>query len=119
MASKMNFTFSDLIAGTVTSYSADKDTFTLRTIDGREFEVALTSQTYAEVVRNLGEAYVDATGQMRDMLDRGRMLYAYGIFYPEGGGYTFEAKRIVFVGRTQHDFVFERPNWWTHQVREV
>jgi anti-anti-sigma factor len=115
----MHFTFSDLIAGTVVAYEADDDTFTLRTIDGRDFPVRLTGQTFAEVVRNLGEAYVDATGQMRDMLDRGRMLYAYGIFYPEGGDTNFEAKRIVFVGRTSHDFVFERPNWWIHQVREV
>jgi anti-anti-sigma factor len=119
MPNLMKFTFSDLIAGTVVSYRADEDTFTLQTIDGREFDVALTSQTFAEVVRNLGEAYVDATGQMRDMLDRGRMLYAYGTFYPEHNDYTFEAKRIVFVGRTSHDFVFERPNWWIHQVREV
>jgi anti-anti-sigma factor len=119
MPNLMKFTFSDLIAGTVVSYRADEDTFTLQTIDGREFDVALTSQTFAEVVRNLGEAYVDATGQMRDMLDRGRMLYAYGTFYPEHNDYAFEAKRIVFVGRTSHDFVFERPNWWIHQVREV
>jgi anti-anti-sigma factor len=119
MDSRMHFTFSDLIAGTVVSYEADDDTFTLRTIDGRDFPVKLTGQTFAEVVRNLGEAYVDATGQMRDMLDRGRMLYAYGVFYPEGGDTIFEAKRIVFVGRTSHDFVFERPNWWVHQVREV
>ena len=119
MPNAMKFTFSDLIAGTVTSYRADEDTFTLQTIDGREFDVTLTSQTFAEVVRNLGEAYVDASGQMRDMLDRGRMLFAYGTFYPERGDFTFEAKRIVFVGRTSHDFVFERPNWWIHQVKEV
>jgi len=119
MDSKLNFTFSDTIAGTVVAYQADEDAFTLRTIDGREFEVALTSQTYAEVIRNLGDAYIDATGQMRDMLDRGRMLYAYGIFYPEGGGTKFEGMHIVFVGRTSHDFVFERPNWWIHQIREV
>src|SRR5215471_6794379 len=119
MPNQVRFTFSDLIAGTVTSYRADEDTFALQTIDGREFDVTLTSQTFAEVVRNLGEAYIDATGQMRDMLDRGRMLYAYGTFYPEKGDYTFEAKRIVFVGRTSHDYVFERPNWWIHQVREV
>jgi anti-anti-sigma factor len=119
MDSRMHFTFSDLIAGSVVAYKADEDTFTLRTIDGREFEVALTNQTFAEVVRNLGEAYIDATGQMRDMLDRGRMLYAYGIFYPEGGGATFEAKHIVFVGRTSHDFAFERPDWWVDQIREV
>src|SRR5689334_23730681 len=119
MDSRMHFTFSDTIAGSVVAYQADEDSFTLRTIDGREFDVQITSQTFAEVVRNLGEAYVDATGQMRDMLDRGRMLYAYGTFYPEKGDYTFEAKRIVFVGRTSHDYVFERPNWWIHQVREV
>jgi len=119
MPNAIKFTFSDLVAGTVTSYRADEDTFSMQTIDGREFDVALTSQTFAEVVRNLGEAYVDASGQMRDMLDRGRMLYAYGTFYPEKGDYVFEAKRIVFVGRTSHDFVFERPNWWIHQVREV
>src|SRR5436190_641188 len=119
MASKMDFTFSDTIAGTVTDYRADEDAFTLRTMDGREFDVGLTSQTYAEVVRNLGHAYADATGQMRDMLDRGRMLFAYGIFYPEHGDVTFEAMHIVFVGRTSHDFAFERPDWWVDQIREV
>src|SRR3954453_15583432 len=118
MPNAMKFTFSDLIAGTVTSYRADEDTFTLQTIDGRDFNVALTSQTFAEVVRNLGEAYIDATGQMRDMLDRGRMLFAYGVFYPEGGDNSFEAMHIVFVGRTSNDFVFEQQNWWIHQVRE-
>jgi anti-anti-sigma factor len=115
----MHFTFSDTIAGTVVAFKADEDTFTLRTIDGREFDVVLTNQTFAEVIRNLGEAYIDATGQMRDMLDRGRMLFAYGVFYPEGGSTTFEAKHIVFVGRTAHDYVFERPDWWVQQVREV
>src|SRR3954451_7864277 len=115
----MHFTFSDTIAGSVVSYRADEDVFTLRTIDGRDFDVQLTSQTFAEVIRNLGEAYVDATGSMRDMLDRGRMLYAYGVFYPEGGDTTFEAKHVVFVGRTSHDFAFERPDWWVDQIREV
>ena len=119
MNPKMHFTFSDTIAGSVVAYKADEDVFTLRTIDGRDFEVQLTSQTFAEVVRNLGEAYIDASGPMRDMLDRGRMLYAYGIFYPEGGETTFEAKHIVFVGRTSHDFAFERPDWWVDQIREV
>src|SRR6516164_7221923 len=90
--SRMHFTFSDTIAGSVVAFQADEDAFTLKTIDGREFEVKLTSQTFAEVTRNLGEAYIDATSQMRDMLDRGRMLFAYGIFYPENGGVTFEAK---------------------------
>ena len=53
------------------------------------------------------------------MLDRGRMLFAYGIFYPEGGGTNFEAKHIVFVGRSSTTIVFERPDWWVQQVREV
>jgi anti-anti-sigma factor len=115
----MHFTFSDTIAGSVVAYQADEDTFTLRTIDGRDFEVQITSQTFAEVTRNLGEAYIDATGQMREMLDRGRILFVYGIFYPEGNTTVFEAKRIVFAGRRARDFVFERPEWWVQQVREI
>ena len=59
---------------------------------------AMTASTFAELVRNLGDPYIDATAQMRDMLDRGRTLFAYGIFYPEGGDMTFEAKHLVFVG---------------------
>src|SRR5262245_18414373 len=119
MDSRMHFTFSDTIAGSVVAYQADEDTFTLRTIDGREFNVAITNQTFAEVTRNLGEAYIDSTGQMREMLDRGRILFAYGIFYPEGGETVLEAKRIVFVGRRAHDFVFERPESRVQQVREI
>ena len=38
MDQKMNFTFSDTIAGTVVDYRADEDTFTLQTIDGRQFD---------------------------------------------------------------------------------
>ena len=118
--SRMHFTFSDTIAGSVVAFQADEDTFTLKTIDGREFEVKLTSQTFAEVT---AEPRARPTSTQRRRCGtcsiRGRMLFAYGIFYPEGGGVTFEAKHIVFVGRTAHDFVFERPDWWIRQVREI
>jgi mannose/cellobiose epimerase-like protein (N-acyl-D-glucosamine 2-epimerase family)/anti-anti-sigma regulatory factor len=113
------FTFSDMVAGTVVSYAADEDTFGLRTIDGRHFDVKLTATTFAELVRNLGDPYIDATSQMREMLDRGRTLFAYGIFYPEGGSHTFEAKHLVFVGRTANDFTFERPDWWVKQIKQL
>ncbi len=43
-------------------------------------------------MRNLGEPYHDATGQMRDMLVPGRYLFVYGVYYPEGQGYTYEAQ---------------------------
>ena len=81
----------------------------MRTIDGREFDVQLTSQTFAEVIRNLGEAYVDATGSMRDMLDRAACCSRTGSSTPRAATPRFEAKHIVFVGRTSHDFAFERP----------
>jgi mannose/cellobiose epimerase-like protein (N-acyl-D-glucosamine 2-epimerase family) len=116
----MRFTFSDLIAGAVTGFDPERDSFGLQTADGREFEVGLTPTTYAELLRNLGEPYVDATGQMRDMFAPGRYLFAYGVFYPEGDGLPrFEAKHIVFVGRTPFDFLFERPDWWIIQIRSL
>src|SRR5215471_15792955 len=84
----MRFTFSDMI--------------TLQTADGRDFKVRLGANAFAELCRNLGEPYLDATGQMAEMCQPGRWLFVYGIFYPEG-----------------EDFVFERPNWWVKQIREL
>jgi mannose/cellobiose epimerase-like protein (N-acyl-D-glucosamine 2-epimerase family)/anti-anti-sigma regulatory factor len=115
----LTFTFSDLVAGYVTAYDPTTDTFGVKTSDGREFKVGFTPTTYAELVRNLGEAYHDATGQMRDMLDPGRFLYAYGIVYPQAGAYAFEAKHLVFLGRTEADFRFEAQDWWINQIRQL
>jgi mannose/cellobiose epimerase-like protein (N-acyl-D-glucosamine 2-epimerase family) len=118
---KIDFTFSDLIAGYVTGFDRSQDAFTLKTSDDREFLVHFSANVYGELVRNLGEAYHDATAQMRDMLVPGRFLYAYGIFYPDGanGDYKFEAKHIVFVGRTENEFLFEKQDWWIKQVRQL
>jgi len=119
MPNEMTFTFADLISGYVTGFETGKDAFGIRTTDGREHEVKLTATTYAEVVRNLGEAYLDCTGQMRDMLTPGRYVYAYGVFFPEQGVHKFEAKHIVFVGRTPDEWRFESPDWWVKQVRSI
>ena len=73
MGNAIDFTFSDLIAGYVTEYNADRDTFNLKTSDNREYTVYFTPTTYAELLRNLGEAYQDATAQMREMLVSGRL----------------------------------------------
>jgi anti-anti-sigma factor len=118
----MGFPFSDLIAGYVTNFDASKGevgTFGLKTSDGREFKVALTSMTYAELVRNLDEPYFDCTSQISLMLVPNRYLFVYGIFYPEAGDYQFEAKHIVFLGRTENEFLFERPDWWSKQIRSL
>ena len=80
----MAFSFADTIAGYVKRYDRNADSFTMETSDGREFTVGLTDTTGAQIVRNLGEPYVDATAQMRDMLVPGRYLFTYGIFYPAG-----------------------------------
>ena len=55
-------------------------------------------------MRNLGEAYHDATGQLHGMLEPGRFLFVYGVFYPDGSaeGWQFEAKHMVFLdGRSE------------------
>jgi mannose/cellobiose epimerase-like protein (N-acyl-D-glucosamine 2-epimerase family) len=116
---KMRFTFSDTIAGYVTSFDREKGVFTLKTSGGVEYTVKLKGQTYAQFVRNLGEPYHDATGQMRDMLAEGRHVFVYGVFYPEGKGYTFEAQFLVFTGRRPGEYVFERPDWWINQIRQL
>lgn len=113
----LNFPISDLIAGYVTSFDAEKDIFGIKTSDGREFQAKLSPMSYAKLIQNLDEAYPDATGSMRSMLVPGRYLFTYGIFYQDSP--YFDAKQIVFVGRQGDDYIFEKPNWWVDQVRSL
>ncbi|WP_449064137.1 AGE family epimerase/isomerase [Planomonospora algeriensis] len=115
----MNFTFSDTIAGHVAAYDRGAGTVTLDTLDGRRFAVSVSGGPSAELLRNLGEPYVDATGHFEDMLEPGRFLFAYGVFYPWSEGYRFDAKRIVFLGRRTGDMRFEESGWWAGQLREI
>lgn len=116
---EINFTFSDTIAGYVTGFDRGTDTYTVKTSDAREYGIKLKDNTYAMLVRNLGEPYQDATGQLRDMLVPGRYLFTYGVFYPENGDNTFEAQFLMFVGRRQEEYVFEKRDWWTRQIEAL
>jgi mannose/cellobiose epimerase-like protein (N-acyl-D-glucosamine 2-epimerase family) len=117
--SGVDFAFSDTIAGYVTGFDRESGRFGLRSSDGREFTVGLTETTSAELARNLAEPYQDASSRVNQMLVPGRFMFAYGVFYPERGGHTFEAKRLVFVGRGETDYVFEKQDWWIKQVASL
>jgi len=91
----------------------------VRTSGGVTYDIKLKSNTYALLTRNLGEPYQDCTGQLRDMLVPGRHVFSYGIFYPQGDGYVFEAQFLVFPGWRPGEFVFERQDWWVHQIGEL
>lgn len=114
----VSFEFSDLIAGYVTRYDFQHDLIALQTSAGREFHVKLMETTFGEMLRNLGEPFADCTSHMRDMLMPGRFLFAYGVFYPEADK-PFEAKHLVFVGRAENEYEFEKQNWWIHQIRKL
>jgi anti-anti-sigma factor len=120
MSDKMQFTFSDMIAGYVIKFDwEERDVFEMKTSDGRVFPVTIGDNCYAELIRNLGEAFIDCTGSIRNMLAEGRYLFAYGIFYPQGGDTRFEAKHMVFSGRRESDHVFEKQDWWIKQIRQL
>lgn len=110
-----------MISGYVTYFDASTDTFGVKTSDGREFPIHLSANVYAELVRNLGEAFQDASGAIRQMLTPGRYLSAYGIFYPDGpdGEYKFDAKHLLFFGRSETDYRFEAQDWWINQIKEL
>jgi mannose/cellobiose epimerase-like protein (N-acyl-D-glucosamine 2-epimerase family) len=116
---ELRFTFSDLIAGYVTSFDQGTRRFVMKTSDDREFAVDLTDTMSAELVRNLEEPYADASGLVDQMLVPGRFVFAYGIFYPQGDGHVFEAKRLVFVGRKEDQYQFEKQDWWIKQVASL
>jgi mannose/cellobiose epimerase-like protein (N-acyl-D-glucosamine 2-epimerase family) len=116
---QVNFAFSDTIAGYVVAFDAAVDAFDLKTSDGRTYTARLAPNTYAELVRNLDEPYQDATGQMRAMLTPGRHLFAYGVYYPDTSGPTFEAMHVVFLGRSAEEYRFEAPDWWIKQITSL
>jgi mannose/cellobiose epimerase-like protein (N-acyl-D-glucosamine 2-epimerase family) len=115
----IGFTFSDTIAGYVTQFDRSTDSYTVKTSGGKEFTIKLKSNTYAQLVRNLGDSYQDSTGTMRDMLVPGRFLYTYGTFYPEGNDFNFEAQFLLFVGIKLDEYVVEKPDWWVKQIRQL
>jgi len=114
---EINFPFSDLIAGYVTHFDADTDILGLKTSDGREFQVKLSQMAYAKLIQNFDEGYPDATGSMKAMLTPGRYLLTYGVFYPDSN--QFDAKQIVFAGRKQDEYVFEKQDWWVKQINSL
>jgi mannose/cellobiose epimerase-like protein (N-acyl-D-glucosamine 2-epimerase family) len=116
---KINHPYSDTVAGYVTQYDSASDCYAVTTPGGQEFEVKLKGNTYAMLTRNLGDPWQDCTGQMRQMLTPGRFVFTYGILYPEGSGFSYEAQFLMFLGRDPGTFVFERPDWWITQVESI
>ena len=108
---------SDLIAGYVSYFNPDGDRLGIKTSAGDEFHTVLSPMAYAKMLQNLDESYIDVTGKMRSLLESGRYLYAYGIFYPDSP--DFEVKFLVFVGYQVDRFLFENPTWWVNQVRSL
>lgn len=117
MSHQINFPFSDLIAGYITQYDSTTDIFILKTSDGRDFQVKLSPMAYAKVIQNFDEGYPDATGNMRAWLVPGRFLYVYGVFYPDSD--LFDGKQVVFAGKKDGEYVFEKQDWWIKQVHAL
>ena len=117
---KMHFTFSDTVAGYVTTApDSPAGKFGMKTSDGREFQIQLTDATYAELIRNPSEQYKDPGVPIEAVLTPGRFIFAYCIFYPEGGDHLLEAKHLMLVGEHEHDWRFESPDWWVSQIRDL
>jgi mannose/cellobiose epimerase-like protein (N-acyl-D-glucosamine 2-epimerase family) len=111
-----DFVFSDLIAGYVTAFDAQRGLLDLRTSDGRPVRVTVDGNTHGEFVRNLGEPSVGATDRFAELLVAGRHLFAYGLHHPDG---RFDAKRLVLLDARPRGYRFEEPDWWPRQLAEL
>jgi hypothetical protein len=116
---KANFEFSDLISGYVTNFYKDKNKFTLKTTDNREYAILLGANLYACLERNLDEPWLDCTGQVAELLNLGQMVMAYCIFYPQGETFVIEAKVLHFPGRKLGKYRFEESDWWIKQAKSI
>lgn len=119
---KLDFTFSDTLAGYIIEYNAAEKWYTVETSDKRVFKVNLLPSTYARTFRNLDESYQDASGVMQDLLaQKGQFLYSYGTFYPpvEGGEPVFEVQWIIFPSTKPHEYRHEAQDWWIQQISSI
>ncbi len=116
----IEFSFSDTVAGYIRGFDRASRTFTLETSDGRTFNVKLTPTTFGRVTQNLNEGYIDATSRFNELLVDGQFVYAYGVFYFDGGPeHNFEAKSLVFPGAEADKYRHEEPAWWTKQIHAI
>src|SRR5262245_29423881 len=118
MPNKIDFSFSHTIGGYITASNPASRTLTMRTSDGRQYDVTLTAATFAEGPRNLGDGWVGGDEQMKSLAP-GTFCFAHGMFYPEGDNYKFEAKHLVFVGQQARVWSFEQQDWWLKQIRQI
>jgi mannose/cellobiose epimerase-like protein (N-acyl-D-glucosamine 2-epimerase family) len=116
---KPRFTFSDTIAGYVTYFDSSNQSFGLKTSDEREYKVCLTNTTYARISQNLEESYKDCTGSINQMLVPGQHVFAYGVFYPQGEEFKFDAKSLVFPGEAPNIYRHNEPDWWVKQIQSI
>ena len=116
---QVDFTFSDRIAGYVTGFNREEQSFGMKTSDGREYQLRLTPNTSAHITQNLDEGWYDAGGMLSELLAPGQHLFAFGLFYPEGGGWTIDAKELVFPGLGTNRYRHDEPDWWITQVRSI
>lgn len=117
LRNQTEFTFSDTMAGVLEARPDTADEVGLTTADGRDFTVRLDAQPVVRILRNLGEPYLG--GDLRELTRAGRDVLASGIFYPGPDGPRFDAKELVFPGRTPGEYRFEEPSWWVHQLEEI
>lgn len=113
------FTFSDLVAGYVEGYDPRQRRVQVRTGGGQTVRIDLDANTSAEMLRNLGDPYVDASGHLDDLLVPGRHLFAHGVYYPDQGFDVLAAKQLVLTGQQPGDYAFAEPGWWVHQIGEL
>lgn len=115
----MRFEFSDTIGGFCKSFDEKTHVGIIKSFDGEEVKVKLSTNVYARLLRNLDEPYHDCTGLIPQMMREGQMVFVYGIYYPDEGGTAFEASYIDFPGRKVSEMRFEEPDWWINQARSI
>lgn len=118
LMNSIDFTFSDLISGYVTSYDHTNKIIDLKTSDGRPFQAHLTDNTYTKQTRNLHEGWLDRGGQLEQLLVPGQLLFLYGTFFPEES-VSFEVNFIVFAAEKESDYRYTESRWWVDQIDSI
>ncbi|MFM7313510.1 MAG: AGE family epimerase/isomerase, partial [Cyanobium sp.] len=114
----LDFTFSDLISGYVTSYDSASKVIALKTSDGRDYSAQFSANTYAKQTQNLNEGWIDCGGKLDALLVPGQLIFLYGTYFPEEV-VNFEINFIVFAGEPGAVYRYAETGWWISQIDSI
>ena len=118
---EIKFTFSDTIAGYVSSYDRESDTFGLRTSDGREYQRQAKSPTHTGglPITWMNPANGATPTRSAPCWCQGATCSIMASITPKAAILTMKSSLFIFMAAKENAYGFELADWWVKQIVSI